>query len=319
MKTGYSSPSDQWRGVGHIANKDQNHSAGVAFIDDEFCPTQDAKISIFDMGFLLGDVTYDAVGVWKGSFFRLEDHLDRFERSLEGLHMNLAYDREQIREIAIECVRRSGLRESLVELVATRGATSDGRRDLRTCSNQFIAFAVPYVWLVKPEQIDKGTHVIVSSIPRIPAESIDPTIKNFNRLDFSRASFEAYEQGAEFAVLPDYEGNITEGLGYNVFTLFDGRLIAPDSGVLEGITCRTVMELCAETNVKAEYGKIKVDEFRSADEVFMASTGGGIMPITKVDDRVIGDGTPGPLTIRIKDLYWAWHDNPAYCTPVEYD
>ena len=85
------------------------------------------------------------------------------------------------------------------------------------------------------------------------------------------------------------------------------------------MTRRTVMELCAETNVKAEFGIIKPDDMRAADEAFLTSTAGGIIPITKVDDQLIGNGSPGPLTLRLKDLYWALHENPKYTTPVAYD
>ena len=192
-----------------------NPGAGVDFIDGEFCPVAEAKISIFDLGFLLGDATYDAVHVWKGSFFRLDDHLERFERSLAGLRLELPHDRADIARIVTECVRRSGLREALIEVIATRGVPPDGRRDLRTCENRFLAFAVPFVWIVPEEQAASGAHVVISAVPRIPADSVDPTIKNFNRLDFSRALFEAYDRGGEYAVLCDHDGYVTEGLGYN--------------------------------------------------------------------------------------------------------
>jgi branched-chain amino acid aminotransferase len=292
--------------------------AGVAYIDGEFCPVGEAKISIFDLGFLLGDATYDAVHVWKGSFFRLDDHLERFERSLAGLRLELPHDRADIARIVTECVRRSGLREALIEVIATRGVPPDGRRDLRTCENRFMAFAVPFVWIVPQELAASGANVVISAVPRIPADSVDPTIKNFNRLDFSRALFEAYDRGGEYAVLCDREGNVTEGLGYNIFAVHGGRLISPGGGVLEGVTRRTVFELCAETNVKAELGDIKAEQLRGADEVFLATTAGGVVPVASVDGRDIGDGRPGPLTTRLSELYWAAHDDPRYTTPVDY-
>ncbi len=302
-----------------MIDKHVDLSGGVGFIDGEYRPISEVKISVADLGFLMSDVIHDAVHVWKGSFFRLDDHLDRFARSLAEVRMTLRYTRAEIVDIMMECVRRSGLRDSLVYLIATRGIPPDGRRDLRTCTNRFIALAYPFLWLVPPEQIETGVHVMISSVLRIPPESMDPTIKNFNRLDFSRALFEAYDRGREYPLLLDRDGNITEGRGFNVFALFGGKLMSPDRGVLQGMTCRTVMELCAETNVKAEFGTIKPDDLRKAGEVFLTSTAGGIMPVTKVDDEVIGNGLPGPLTLRLKDLYWAFHDEPKYSTPVAYD
>ena len=298
---------------------DADFSQGCAFVDGEFVPKSEARISIFDLGFLLSDVTYDAVHVWQGSFFRLDDHLDRFDQSLASLRMKNPYDRAQMREIVATCVRRAGLRNALVEVICTRGVPADGRRDLRKCENRLIAFAVPFIWIVNADELEAGAHLIVSSVPRIPPESVDPRIKNFNRLDFSRALFEAYDKGAHYAVLPDYDGYVTEGLGYNIFAYANGVVLSPDAGVLEGVTRRTVMELCAETNVEARLAKITPEALRGADEVFMATTAGGIMPVTKVDESVIGDGAPGPFTQRLSDLYWAWHERPEFLTPVDYD
>ncbi len=317
---GYTHPGKRFnRERTEMTDVEQDLSAGVGFIEGEFYPISEVRISISDLGFLMSDCTHDAAHVWKGSFFRLDDHIDRFERSLARLNMTLPYSRADTVDIVIECVRRSGLRDSLVYLIATRGIPSDRRRDLRTCTNRFIAVAYPFLWYVLPEQMETGAHVVISSIVRIPPESVDPIIKNFNRLDFSRALFEAYDRGSEHPLLTDFEGNITEGRGFNVFALFGGKLVSPERGVLEGMTRQTVMELCAQTNVKAEFGKIKADDLRKAEEVFLTSTAGGVMPVTKVDDEPIGNGSPGPLTLRLKDLYWALHDNPKYATPIAYD
>ena len=302
-----------------MTEENENLGAGVGFIDGEYLPISDIKIPVSDMGYLMSDVTHDGVHVWKGSLFRLDDHLDRFERSVAGLRMTLPYSRAEIVDIIMECVRRSGLRDSLLYLIASRGIPADARRDLRTCTNQFIALAYPFLWFVPPERLKAGINVVISSTVRIPPESIDPTIKNFNRLDFSRALFEAYDRGSEYALLLDFEGNVTEARGFNVFALFGGKLVSPESGVFDGMTRRTVMELCAETNVKAELSAVKADDLRKADEAFLTSTAGGIIPITKVDDQLIGNGSPGPLTLRLKDLYWALHENPKYTTPVVYD
>jgi branched-chain amino acid aminotransferase len=301
-----------------MTEENENLGAGVGFIDGEYQPISEVKIPVSDLGFLMSDVIHDAVHVWKGSIFRLDDHLDRFERSVAGVRMILPCDRAEIVQIMMECVRLSGLRDSLVYLIASRGIPTDSQRDLRTCTNRFMVLAYPFLWYLPPEQMDTGAHVIISSIIRIPPESIDPKIKNFNRLDFSRALFEAYDRGGEYPILLDFEGNVTEGRGFNVFALFGGKLVSPKRGVLEGMTRRTVMELCAETNVKAVLGNIKPADLRNADEAFLTSTAGGIMPVTKVDDQLIGNGSTGPLTLRLKDRYWALHENPKYVTPVAY-
>jgi branched-chain amino acid aminotransferase len=165
-----------------------------------------------------------------------------------------------------------------------------------------------------------GTHLVVSqTTQRIPANSVDPTVKNFHWGDLSRGLFEAYERGAVTAVLPDADGNITEGPGFNVFALVDGTFVSPASGVLEGITRRTVLELAAGLGIPARLGTLAADELRNADEVFLTSTAGGVMPVATVDGRAVGPGEPGPLTMQLHHAYWAAHSDPRYVVPVPYD
>ncbi len=292
---------------------------GVGYIDGEYCAKEEMRLPVADLGFLLSDMTYDALHVHKGSFFRMDDHLDRWERSISKRRFgSLPHDRGGVRDVLMECVRRSGLRESMVYAVATRGAAMDGLKDLRSCENRFMAWAVPYYGVIPEDRMEDGIDIMVSSVLRTPPEAIDPTVKNFARVDFSNALLEAYDRGCEHAVLLDRDGNVTEGRGWNIFALHGGRLVSPDDGVLEGITRRTVIELAQQTNIKAELGKIKADELRAADEVFMTSTAGGIMPIRKIDDQVIGTGNRGPVTKRLTDMYWALHDDADYTTPVDY-
>jgi len=121
------------------------YTDGAAFVDGRFVPVSEARVPILDWGFLRSDATYDVVHVWRGSFFRLEDHLDRFERGMARLHMSLPYDRAEIRELLVQCVRLSGLREAYAEILCTRGVPPPGSRDPRDCTNNFFAFAVSFV------------------------------------------------------------------------------------------------------------------------------------------------------------------------------
>lgn len=294
-------------------------SDGAAFVEGAFMPISEAKIPALDWGFLHSDVTYDVVHVWKGSFFRLEDHLDRFERSCSALRLRLPYGRDKIREILMQCVRLSGLRDAYVEVICTRGKPAAGSRDPRTCMNTFLAWAVPFIWIFTPEQQKCGAHVIISKVQRIPPESVDPTIKNFHWGDMTQALFEAYDRGGDTAVLVDSEGNISEGPGFNVFCVDAGKVISPGGTVLEGITKKTVSELCTELEVPFEVGSVTPQQLREADEVFVSSTAGGIMPITRVDERTIGNGQPRPISIKLRDLYWAKHEQGWHATPVRYE
>ncbi len=295
-------------------------SAGVGFMDGAFTALSELRLPVTDMGFQLADMCYDVVHVWKGRFFRLDDHLERWQRSLaERRYDTLGYDREGVAEVLHGCVARAELTESMVTVIATRGTPETAHRDLRTCRNRLVAWAAPYYAVVSADELETGCDIVVAETIRIPTEAVDPTVKNFGRLDFVRAMFEAYDRDARYAVLLDRDGFVTEGRGWNIFALRAGELVSPDRGVLEGITRRTVLELSAGLNIKGRLARMGADDLRGADEVFLTSTAGGIMPVRSIDGRPVGDGHPGPVTARLKDMYWRLHDDPAYTTPVRYD
>ena len=207
----------------------------------------------------------------------------------------------------------------MVTLIATRGTPTTAHKDLRTCKNRLIAWSLPYHAVVSDDEEDSGCDVVIADTVRIPPSAVDPTVKNFGRLDFVRALFEAYDRNADYAVLLDEEGNVTEGRGWNIFGLLGGELVTPDSGVLEGVTRRTVLELSQALNINARLGQINANELRAADEVFMTSTAGGVMPVRTIDGTPVADGQPGPVTHRLREMYWRLHEDPAYMTPVRYE
>lgn len=291
---------------------------GIAFLDGQYLPMSEAKISVFDWGFLHSDATYDTVHVWNGRFFRLDLHIERFFGGLERLRMNIPFDRDGVVEILHDCVALSGHRASYVEMLCTRGASPTFSRDPRDAINRFMAFAIPLGSVANAEQMGRGLHVAISDKVRIPPASLDPAIKNYHWLDLVRGLYDAYDRNAETALLLDFNGNVAEGPGFNVFAVKDGRLATPATGVLPGITRRTTFDLCAEIGLVAEARDVSVAELRAADEVFITSTAGGIMPVTKIDGAPVADGKVGPITTRLKELYWQKHEDPAWSTPVAY-
>ncbi|MBL8323468.1 MAG: aminotransferase class IV [Rubrivivax sp.] len=293
---------------------------GCAYIDEQFVAPEDAKISIFDWGFLHSDATYDVAHVWQGRFFRLDDHLDRFGASCRALRLDPGVSRQRMREVMHECVRRAGLTDAYVELLCTRGQPAPGSRDPRTCTNRFMAFAIPFVWIADPARQRRGIDLVVGTPQRIPASSVDPRVKNYHWLDFVTGLFEAYERGAETVVLTDGAGAVTEGPGFNVFAVFGARtVVTPERGVLEGISRRTVIELVQAAGLEMQVRRLGVEELRRADEVFLSSTGGGVIPIATLDGVAVGGrerGRFGPVSERLQAAYWALHDDPRHTEPV---
>ena len=292
---------------------------GAAYIDGAFCPVEQAKISVLDLGVTRSDCTYDVVHVWQGRFFRLDAHLDRFAASLARLRLDTGLDRTALEDVLHGCVRRAGLQDAYVSMTCTRGRTAPGSRDLRSARNTFYCFAVPFVWIATPDQQATGVSMLISEVPRIPPESVDPSVKNYHWLDMDLALLDAYDRGAQLVVLRDQKGGITEGPGYNVFAHVDGRWLTPAAGTLKGITRRSVIELIREDGATVDEVPVGVDQLHRADEVLVTSTAGGVMPVTTLDGAPIGAGVPGPRTTDLRDRYWARHADPAWSTPVRYE
>jgi branched-chain amino acid aminotransferase len=278
---------------------------GVAFIDGEYIPAHEAKISIFDTGFSRGDAVYDTVSVWRGRFFRLDDHVARFLRSCAGARLTCPHAPDDVKAILAGCVHRAGVEDAYVQMIVTRGQfPSTGRRDPRLCQNRFIAFALPYIWIVSPERQAQGIDLAIVDNRRTPMEAIDPRIKNFNWMDLQRGLFEALDRGADTAVLLTLAGSLAEGPGFNLFVVREGAVLTPRSNVLEGITRQTVFDLAREAGVPVRETDLSPEALRTADEAFLSSTAGGIMPVARVDGHPLGAGRPGPLTGQLRQLYW---------------
>jgi branched-chain amino acid aminotransferase len=279
---------------------------GVAYIEGKYVPADEARISVFDLGFSRSDVVYDVVSTWKGMFFRLNDHIDRFLHSCDGIRIRCPYNKGEIKRILAECVYRAGLQDAYVEVLTTRGRFAAlGSRDLRQTTPTFIAYAIPYVWIATPEKQREGVQVYIAPTPRIPDVSVVARYKNFHWADLTRGQLEALDTGADLAVLCGLTGNLAEGPGFNVFFVKDGKICTPAANVLGGITRMTVIDLAHEIGVAVEVGDYPADALRSAEEAFLSSTAGGIIPVKKVDGKTLGDGRPGPLSWRLRELYWS--------------
>jgi len=290
---------------------------GVAYIDGKYIPADEARMAVFDLGFTRGDAVYDTTSVWKGNFFRLEDHVARFLRSAAGMRLKCPHEPEALKRILATCVDRAGLADSYVQMIMTRGMyQSLTNRDPRLCENRFTAFALPYIWIVSPEKQETGINLAIVDNRRTPTEAIDPRIKNFNWMDLQRGLFEALDRGADNAVLCTPAGFLAEGPGFNFFLVKNKRLMTPRSNMLEGITRQTVFDLAEDVGVECVAADLLPEALRTADEAFLSSTAGGIMPVTQIDGRPLGNGAPGLLTTELRTRYWQKREAGWLGTPV---
>ncbi|KAL4906338.1 hypothetical protein BDW74DRAFT_177352 [Aspergillus multicolor] len=292
---------------------------GVAWIEGELVPLHQARIPILDQGFMHSDLTYDVPSVWDGRFFRLDDHLARLETSCGKLRLKMPLPRAEVKRILVDMVAKSGIRDAFVEIIVTRGLKGVRGTDPADIVNCIYMFIQPYVWVMEPEvQPGGGKAIIARTVRRTPPGSMDPTVKNLQWGDLIRGLFEAADRGATYAFLTDGDTNLTEGSGFNVILVKDGKLYTPSRGVLEGITRRSVIDAARLNGIEVRVELVPIQMAYDADEIFMSTTAGGIMPITVLDGQSVKDGRVGPVTRKTWDTYWAMHYDEAFSFEIAY-
>lgn len=301
---------------------DKRFEKGIAFMNGEYCALSDAAIPILDLGFLQSDATYEKATVMNGRFFRLQDHFHRFDRSCAKFRLRNPHSNEEMVRIFSRMIKQAGLRDAGVFWCVTRGLIKhpSDRCNPEAFANRFYAIVDPYVSIVTQEQRNRGLNIIIAeSHIRIPSKAVDPTAKNFHWQDMKLSLFEATDRGKDFSVLTDIDDYLTEAPGANIFVVKGGELYTPNSGCLEGITRLSALELAEMIGVRAHVEKVHARQLRDADEAFITSSAGGIMPVNSVDDRVLG-GKPGPgvLTIQLHNLYWEKVWEGWKSMPVDY-
>jgi branched-chain amino acid aminotransferase len=274
-------------------------------VDGHICLPEEAKVSVFDRGFLYGDSVYETIGTVRGRLFALSDHLDRLERSARGLSLRLP-PRATIEQAIHDTVAAAGNAESRVRVMVTRGS---GKLDLDPASAGEPRLVVIVQPLAGPtrQMYDEGVAVAIVSVTRNLPGAIDPAIKSGNYLNNVLALGEARQRpGVHEAILLSAAGSVAEGASSNVFAVVGGTLRTPalSVGILAGVTRDKVMGLAREAGIAvAEVEFMSPDELRAAGEVFLTSAARGVLPVREVDGHPVGPGVPGPVTRRLMGLY----------------
>lgn len=287
---------------------------GAAWVNGEFVAAPEAKVSIFDSGFIGGVSVFDTLACWQGGLFKLPQHRARFERSAHAAMIPLLARGEELEQVIIETTRRSGLRDAYVQAIATRGRRPSP--SMPSHEPTLIVYAIPYVSLWPEAKAETGISVMIPSIRQPASDTLDAQIKNFNRLHSHLARMEADLASADDFILLDRQGLLTESRGANLFMVQGGTLHTPRSSILEGITRETVFEIAAALGIPATESDLTAYNLYTCDEAFLCSTAGGIYPIAQADGRVVGAGDMGPVTRALRDGYWERHLGGPDVTPV---
>lgn len=273
-------------------------------IGGRICPPEEAKVSVFDRGFLYGDSVYETIGTAHGKLFAARDHLDRLERSAERIGLRTP-PRATIERAIADTMAAAGFPESRVRVILTRGAGELNLDPASTDDTQLIVMVFP-LGAPTPEMYEKGVAVAIVSITRNSPSSLDPMVKSGNYLNNVLALGEARRRSKAYeAILCGGDGSIAEGSTSNVFVVIGGevRTPPPEVGILDGITRAKAIGLCRENGIPFAERRITPDELRGADEVFITSATRGVLPVTSIDEKPVGGGKPGPVTRRLIGLY----------------
>jgi len=278
----------------------------------------DAKISVFDRGFLYGDSVYETMRTAGGWPLEFERHLRRLRRSGAGIGLTIPFSDEELAGVVARTHAASGNDESYVRMVVTRGS-GPVALDPRDSEDPLLVVLVKPLELPKAEAYEHGISAVVVGITKNAGTSLDPTIKSGNYLSNILALRQAYERGGQDAIMCSPEGAVSEGATSNVFMVRGGQLETPHmrTGLLPGITRLAVFELAEAMGVSVAETTLAPDHLRAADEVFLTSSVRGIMPVTQLDGTVVGDGHAGPLTRRLHEAYQAYVVQAAVQAPSD--
>jgi len=276
------------------------------FIDGKYYDEREAKISVFDHGLLYGDGIFEGIRAYHGRVFKLREHIDRLFYSAKAVLLDMPMSPAQIMRAVLDTCRKNKLRDGYIRLVVTRGIGSLGLNP-RSCKCPSVIVIADKIQLYPPALYRRGLDIITVPTARNLHSALNPAIKSLNYLNNILAKIEANQGGCEEAVMLNAEGFVAECTGDNVFIVKNGALATPplSAGALYGITRQTVIELAEEAGLKVSEPNLTRYDLFCADECFLTGTGAEIVPVVKIDGRIIGTGKPGPVTRQLEDEYHA--------------
>ena len=276
------------------------------WINGQLFDKPDAKISVYDHGLLYGDGVFEGIRVYEGKVFRLREHVERLYDSAKSIHLEIPIGRDQMIRDIENTVRANAKRNGYIRLVVTRGKGTLGLNPNR-CKSPSVIIIADKIQLYPHGFYENGMEIITVPTVRNLHSALNPAIKSLNYLNNILAKIEALNSGCEEALMLNAEGYVSECTGDNVFIVKENHLFTPplSAGALYGITRRVVMDMASESGLSiAEPNLTRYDLF-NADECFLTGTGAEIVPVVKIDQRVIGTGKPGPVTTRLIGQYRA--------------
>ena len=276
------------------------------FIDGKLVNEREAKISVFDHGLLYGDGVFEGIRAYNGRVFKLKEHIDRLFYSAKAILLEIPMSHAAMMKATVETIRANKLRDCYVRLIVTRGIGTLGLNP-RSCKKPSVVIIAGKIQVYPAEMYAVGMNIVTVPTVRNLHSALNPAIKSLNYLNNILAKIEANNAGVEEAVMLNSEGFVAECTADNLFIIKDGKVFTPplSAGALYGITRQTVIELAEQSRISVSEPNLTRYDLFNADECFLTGTGAEIMPVVKIDGRVIGTGKPGPLTKKLVTEYHA--------------
>ncbi|MCQ4153254.1 MAG: branched-chain-amino-acid transaminase [Archaeoglobi archaeon] len=275
----------------------------LVYIDGKFVPESEAKISVFDHGFLYGDGVFEGIRAYDGRVFRLREHLDRLYDSAKAINLEIPLSKEEFERIILETLRRNKLRDAYIRPIVSRGVGDLGL-DPRKCKKPTVIVITKPWGKLYGDLYSKGLKAVTVAVRRNSFDALPPNIKSLNYLNNVLAKIEANVKGGDEAIFLDRNGYISEGSGDNIFVVKRGRIMTPPTiNNLRGITRDVVIEIINRLGIPFFENNLGLYDLYTADEVFVTGTAAEVAPIVEIDGRVIGDGKPGKITKQIMEEF----------------
>jgi len=270
------------------------------YINGELIDKEHARISVFDHGFLYGDGVFEGIRAYNGKVFKMKEHVDRLFDSAAAIELKVPVTKEQYAAAIESTLKANNLRDAYVRAIVTRGIGTLGLNP-RTCAGASVVIITDSITLYPKELYENGLSVITVSTIRNHPNALDPRIKSLNYLNNILAKIEGLNAGVEEAIMLNIQGYVAECTGDNIFIVKDAALITPplSAGILDGITRHTVMDLAAARTMTVREENITRYDLFTADECFLTGTAAELIPVVKIDGRLVADGKPGPVTLQL--------------------
>lgn len=273
-------------------------------INGKLYEKEDAKISVYDHGFLYGDGVFEGIRSYGGKVFRLTEHLDRLWNSAKAIWLQMPVTKQQLAKAIEDTLAQNAIKDGYIRVIVSRGCGTLGL-DPNECSDPQVIIITDHISLYPDELYQKGLEIVTVSTVRNHPAALNPRIKSLNYLNNVLAKIEGLQAGCIEALMLNHKGEVAECTGDNLFLVRNGRVSTPpnEAGILEGITRQAVIELAGELGIEVQQLPLTKHDVYIADECFLTGTAAEVVPVVKVDSRTIGDGIPGQITRRLIDRF----------------